>query len=127
MKDSVSFDLNNEELSELGYQQLKVMNCKSNLLNILSFCKEKRIRPKTEFLFEKAWLPDSIVNFAKGFSYEELDGIENRFTDFVYNGKACRLLYVLTSGKKEAIPVVTDYYTSTLWFILQDIWIKKKK
>lgn len=127
MKHNITYALTREEMLDYGYKQLGVQMCQSSLGNIMLFCENMRIAPKKATFFEDAQLHKSLVGYAKGFVYEELHAIESKFTDFHYDEKVIRLSYVLCNGQKEAIPIITDYYVSSLWLTLQNIWLRKKK
>lgn len=127
MKHKITLALTNEEIQDYGYKQLGIQMCQSCLGNIMLFCENMRIAPRKEIMFDESHLHKSLMGYAKGFAYEELCAIESKFTDFHFDEKVVRLSYVLCNGKKEAIPIATDYYVSGLWLTLQNIWLRKKK
>lgn len=127
MRHDITFALTGQETSELGFNQLGVQMCKSFLGNIILFCEKTKLPLKKEFLFEEGNLHKSIVGYAKGFTYETLPSIECKLTDFQLDGKAMRLSYILCNGKRESIPVITDFYVSGLWLTLQNHWLRNKK
>lgn len=127
MKHQISFALTDEEIDELGYKKLSSQMCISSLSNIILYCEEKNIAPRKDILFEEDKIHRSLVGYAKGFAYERLPAVDNKMTDFLVDGKPMRFYYIIAGGKKEAIPVITDYYIGHLWATLRDTWLSKKK
>lgn len=126
MKHKISFALTDEEIDELGYKKLSSQMCISSLSNIILYCEEKNIAPRKDIFFEEDKIHRSLVGYAKGFAYERLSAVDNKMTDFLVDGKPMRFYYIIAGGKKEAIPVITDYYIGHLWATLRDTWLCKK-
>lgn len=126
MKHNITFALTPEEISEMGFKPLSIQMSQTFISNIMEFIENKKVKPKSDYFFDEDQITKRLKGYAKGFTYEQLPSIENKLTDFCYDGQTMRLSYIIGSGKKEAIPIATDYYISWLWLTLQNIWLKKK-
>lgn len=117
MIEKLQLALSGEELEELCVSDKTAGESLSALRMLLSMVDTLCIQPGQDILvsrwFEegegKRWKP-----YVKGFSYEVLEEVENKITDFLFDGKAYRLYIITRADEREAVSVITPYYIRTI-------------
>lgn len=130
MNNSITYNISEEELGNLGYKQEDIAEARITLECILAIFSRMKTVPKQKVLIVNDKNNKDITKLSKNTKavwYELLERVENNMTDFKYGNDYFRLCYEMKDGRTETIPVLSNYYLAPLQTFLSKIWFKHDK